>query len=101
MPMPTSHAPTPRGPPSASPPWWRFGMVWFVLSGPALVVVAGFATMAIAFIDADAEIHAPTAVSEYSIRIGSREPPADRRVREERRCGAEAERSGAALRPTP
>ena len=55
----------------ASPPWWRFGMVWFVFSGPALVVVAGFATMAIAFIGADAEIHAPTAVSAFSIRIGA------------------------------
>jgi hypothetical protein len=54
----------------ASPPWWRFGMVWFVFSGPALVVVASFATMAIAFIGADAEIHAPTAVSAFSIRIG-------------------------------
>ena len=55
----------------ASPPWWRFGMVWFVFAGPALVVVAGFATMAIAFIGADAEIHAPTAVSAFSIRIGA------------------------------
>jgi uncharacterized protein len=34
-------------------PWWRFGMVWFALSGPALVVVAGFVTMAIAFGHAD------------------------------------------------
>ena len=55
-----SQSPTPRRPAVASPPWWRFGMVWFVFSGPALVVVAGFATMAIAFIGADAEIHAPT-----------------------------------------
>ena len=23
------------------PPWWRVGMVWLVLSGPAVVVVAG------------------------------------------------------------
>jgi hypothetical protein len=56
---------------AASPPWWRFGMVWLVLSGPALVVVAGFATMAIAFIGADAEIHGPTAVAAFSIRIGA------------------------------
>ena len=52
--MQTPPAPNPLDPP-ASPPWWRFGMVWFVLSGPALVVVAGFATMAIAFIHADIE----------------------------------------------
>ncbi len=41
-------------------PWWRVGMVWFMLSGPALVVVAGFVTMAIAFIGADVELHEPT-----------------------------------------
>ena len=38
-------------PPGA--PWWRFPIVWFALSGPALVVVAGFATMAIAYRHAD------------------------------------------------
>ena len=35
------------------PPWWRFPIVWFALAGPALVVVASFATMAIAFRHAD------------------------------------------------
>ena len=34
-------------------PWWRFGMVWFVFAGPAVVVVAGFATMYIAYRGAD------------------------------------------------
>ena len=29
-------------------PWWREGMVWLVIAGPALVVVAGFATLALA-----------------------------------------------------
>lgn len=29
-------------------PWWRHGMVWLVIGGPALVVVAAFATLAIA-----------------------------------------------------
>ena len=36
-----------------APPWWRFPMVWFALSGPALVVVAGIATMVIAYRHAD------------------------------------------------
>jgi hypothetical protein len=53
-----------------SPRWWRFGMVWFVLSGPAIVVVAGFATMAIAFIHADVELHEPTPMAAFSIRMG-------------------------------
>jgi uncharacterized protein len=29
-------------------PWWRHGMVWLVISGPAVVVIAGFATLFIA-----------------------------------------------------
>lgn len=40
-------------PATAPKPWWRFGMVWFVLAGPAIVVVAGFVTMALAYRNAD------------------------------------------------
>lgn len=29
-------------------PWWRVRMVWLVVAGPAIVVVAGFTTLAIA-----------------------------------------------------
>ena len=28
-----------------SPPWWRFPLLWMVIAGPAVVVVAGFATL--------------------------------------------------------
>jgi hypothetical protein len=45
-----------NGPARAGAPWWRFGIVWFALAGPALVVVASFATMAIAFAHADLPI---------------------------------------------
>ena len=41
-------------------PWWRFGIVWLALSGPAAVVVAGLATMAIAFHGADQAVPEPT-----------------------------------------
>ncbi|HET9821113.1 MAG TPA: hypothetical protein VFQ16_04750 [Burkholderiaceae bacterium] len=34
-------------------PWWRHGMVWLVIGGPAAVVVAGFATLAIAIAHPD------------------------------------------------
>lgn len=34
-------------------PWWRIGMVWLVLAGPALVVVAAVATAVIAVRGAD------------------------------------------------
>ena len=29
-------------------PWWRVRMVWLVIGGPAMVVVAGFVTLFIA-----------------------------------------------------
>jgi hypothetical protein len=31
-----------------SKPWWQYGHVWLIISGPAVVVVAGFITLAIA-----------------------------------------------------
>ncbi|HET9976309.1 MAG TPA: nitrogen fixation protein FixH [Burkholderiaceae bacterium] len=39
------HRPDPR--------WWRHGMLWLVVGGPAVVVVAGFATLAIALAHPD------------------------------------------------
>ncbi len=52
--MPTD--PQPSGPPSppssstpsSTPPWWKFGHVWLVISGPAIVVVASFITLYLA-----------------------------------------------------
>jgi hypothetical protein len=34
-------------------PWWRYPMVWLVISGPVLVVVASFVTLALAWRGAD------------------------------------------------
>jgi hypothetical protein len=34
-------------------PWWRFGLVWMVVGGPAVVVVAGFITFYIAATNPD------------------------------------------------
>lgn len=31
-----------------SPPWWKFGHVWMVVAGPAIVVVASFITLYLA-----------------------------------------------------
>ena len=42
--------------PRSAAPWWRFGIVWFAIAGPALVVVASFATLAIALVHADPAI---------------------------------------------
>ncbi len=35
-------------PTSTCLPWWRHGMVWLIIGGPAVVVVAGIATFLIA-----------------------------------------------------
>ena len=44
----------------ASQPWWRHGYVWLVLSGPAVVVVAGIATAVIAM-----RTHDPLVAEDY------------------------------------
>ena len=33
---------------SVAKPWWSFGMVWMIIAGPAMVVVAAFATLYLA-----------------------------------------------------
>ena len=49
------------GTPSPSPAWWRVGMVWLVLGGPAVVVVAAIGTAVIAYRGADPVLtEAPT-----------------------------------------
>ncbi len=39
--------------PPASQPWWKYGHVWLVISGPAVVVVAALATAWIAIRNPD------------------------------------------------
>ncbi len=46
---------------ATSQPWWRHGMVWLVIGGPAVVVVAGFVTLALAIMNPDPVL--PTARS--------------------------------------
>jgi hypothetical protein len=53
-----------------TPPWWRFPIVWFALSGPMLVVAASFTTMAIAYRHADVELVETTAAT--TARTGAR-----------------------------
>lgn len=47
-----ARAQPPRAP-EKTEPWWRVGMVWLVLGGPAVVVVAGIVTAVIAVRGAD------------------------------------------------
>jgi hypothetical protein len=46
--------------PAAALPWWRVGMVWLVIAGPAAVVVAGFATLRIALTHVDPVLQEPS-----------------------------------------
>ncbi|GAA3980698.1 hypothetical protein GCM10022279_00420 [Comamonas faecalis] len=40
-----STAPGPMPGDAPARPWWKFGMVWMLIAGPAVVVVAGFVTL--------------------------------------------------------
>jgi len=40
------------------PPWWRLPIVWMVIGGPAIVVVASFATLTLAIRNPDPVIEA-------------------------------------------
>jgi len=45
----------------AALPWWHFGMAWFVIGLPVLVVVASLATAVIAWRHADTQVFDPPA----------------------------------------
>lgn len=47
-----------------APPWWRLPIVWMVIGGPAAVVVASFATLALAIRYPDPVITAPMTASQ-------------------------------------
>ncbi len=53
-----SAAPTP---PEAATAWWRLPIVWMVIAGPAIVVVASFTTLALAILNPDPVLEAPQA----------------------------------------
>jgi hypothetical protein len=44
-------------------PWWRLPIVWMVIGGPAAVVVASFATLALAILNPDPVLQAPQQAS--------------------------------------
>jgi hypothetical protein len=53
--------------PSAEPrPWWRERMMWLVVGGPSVVVVASFATLALAIRFPDPVIESKTRLSADS-----------------------------------
>ena len=48
-----------------APPWWHVGLMWLVVGGPLAVVVASFATLALAILNPD-PVLAPPASSSAS-----------------------------------
>ncbi len=48
-------------------PWWRVGMVWFALAGPALVVVAGLVTAGIAIHGADTVLRVEPSIAATQV----------------------------------
>ncbi len=77
-PVPTTTPPTvPATVPAAKPtpaPWWRYGHVWLVVSGPAIVVVAGLVTAWIAVHGADPVIAQPPVAADSSAAARSLTP---------------------------
>lgn len=69
-------------------PWWRYPIVWMVIGGPALVVVASFITMGVAIKHVDpvldtsvGQVKAPNEKPAVQGRNHAAEPsvqPADR-----------------------
>jgi uncharacterized protein len=58
----------------ATSAWWRHGMVWLVIGGPAAVVVAGFATLAIATANPDPVLSTTAATPAVQARNHAASP---------------------------
>ncbi len=50
---------TPEPAPEPTTPWFRLPIVWMVIGGPALVVVASFVTLTLAILNPDPVLVAP------------------------------------------
>jgi uncharacterized protein len=52
---------TPETPAEPTVPWWRLPIVWMVIGGPAVVVVASFVTLTLAIQNPDPVLARPAA----------------------------------------
>lgn len=57
-----------------SPPWWKVPMVWLIISGPLIVVIASFVTLGLAVKYPDQVLSTQSANSE-SGSGGVNKPP--------------------------
>ncbi len=65
-----------QGQVSDTGPWWRHGMMWLVLGGPAVVVVAALATAVIAIRGADTLVDESVTGSRAGRAVPTSESPA-------------------------
>ena len=59
---------------STAPPWWRVGMVWLVVGGPAVVVVASLGTAVVAYRGADEVLVNTASAREVPVRPTAETP---------------------------
>jgi uncharacterized protein len=52
-------------------PWWRYGMVWLVIGGPAVVVIASIATLVIAITHPDPVLRTAEVPAVQARNLGS------------------------------
>ena len=70
----TARAPDTPGSAVPAPPWWRVGMVWLVVGGPAVVVVASLGTAVVAYRGADEVLVNTASAREVPVRPTAETP---------------------------
>jgi len=59
---------------SRTTPWWRVGMVWLVVGGPAAVVVASLGTAVVAYRGADVVLLETASARDVPVRPTGQTP---------------------------
>jgi hypothetical protein len=54
-----------------SPPWWKFGHMWLVVGGPAVVVVASFITLYLAIMSPNPVIDVQAEAQQAQARVAA------------------------------
>ncbi len=71
---PANSATRGRSTEAPSPAWWRVGIVWLVLGGPAIVVVAAIGTAVIAYHGADPVLSEAPSAQQVVKELGPQTP---------------------------
>lgn len=58
-------------------PWWKQGWLWFLISGPLIVVIAGFVTMYLAYHGTDEVIHDGYTVNGKVVSLDDKNRPVE------------------------